>query len=125
VADFSEVTVDAPLNPLLYITGRQLFGWPVYLLIINTGHDIHVKQAEDRGYNRDGSAKHNGLSDGVNHFNPRSPLFEARDTRYIVLSDIGLLFAASILFWGCIYIWYSKFGTVVLFAISLGQPLAW
>ncbi len=111
--ELSELTEDAPLNSLLFVIARQLFGWNIYLLSNDTGHDYHARQAEGRGYNPNGTEKHNGWLKGVNHFSPRSPLFEARDAKYILLSDLGLLITASILYyvghtWGfqSLFLWY-------------------
>ena len=72
---------------------RQIFGWPIYLLSNNTGHDCHERQAEGRG-----KGKINGFTTGVNHFNPASPIFDAKDAKLILLSDLGLLLTAGVLY---------------------------
>jgi len=77
-----------------------LIGWPVYLISNATGHNNHEKQPEGRGKGRQ-----NGFTGGVNHFNPASPLYEAKDAKYIVLSDIGLAIAGTAL-----YFLVQKFG---------------
>ncbi|KAI4245554.1 MAG: hypothetical protein L6R42_010152, partial [Xanthoria sp. 1 TBL-2021] len=74
----------------------------------NTGHDYHEKQPEGRG-----KGKHNGFGGGVNHFNPSSPLYDAKDAKYIALSDLGLGLTATVLYevaqyygWHNLLIWY-------------------
>ena len=49
----------------------------------------------------------------MNHFNPASPLYESKDVKLILLSDLGLLIAGSILFllgqrygWMNMLVWY-------------------
>ena len=88
-----EVTEDAPLHTLIYLIARQFVGWPLYLLTNDTGHDAHERQGEGRG-----RGKRNGLFNGVNHFNPNSPIFDAKDAKLILLSDLGLIIVASILY---------------------------
>ncbi|KAF2174240.1 hypothetical protein M409DRAFT_35333 [Zasmidium cellare ATCC 36951] len=92
VEQLSEITEEAPVYALGYILARQLFGWPIYLLTNDTGHNEHARQAEGRG-----RGKQNGFLDGVNHFNPNSPVFDARDVRLILLSDVGVLATAALL----------------------------
>jgi omega-6 fatty acid desaturase (delta-12 desaturase) len=112
--ELADLTEDTPISSLLFIIARQLFGWNVHLLANDTGNDFHHRQGEGRGYHSDGSVKRNGWFKGVNHFNPRSPLFNDADALYIVLSDIGLLITASILYyigsiWGVksVLVWYG------------------
>ena len=92
--DLSEISEDAPLHSLLYVIGRQLVGWPVYLLTNDTGYDCDQRQGEGRGRGR---GKRNGLFNGVNHFNPGSPIFDASDARLILLSDLGIAATAFVL----------------------------
>lgn len=84
------------------------------MLTNDTGHDYHGRQGEGRGLNSDGTIKHNGWFKGVNHFSLRSPLFESHDVVYILLSDLGILLMASILYyighaWGIqsLFVWYG------------------
>jgi omega-6 fatty acid desaturase (delta-12 desaturase) len=74
----------------------------------DTGHDCHEKQPEGRG-----KGKKNGFFTGVNHFNPNSPLFDAKDAKLILLSDLGvaitftaLYLAANTYGWSNIALWY-------------------
>lgn len=106
--DIGEVCEDAPAYTLLMLVMQQLFGWPNYLLTNVTGHNFHHRQREGRG-----KGKANGLGGGVNHFDPRSPIFDARDAKYIVLSDVGIGLAAAGLFylgqtfgWANMAVWY-------------------
>lgn len=85
IENLTEVAEDAPLYSFLFIFARQLFGWPVYLLANDTGRNFHERQPEGRGSN-----KINGWGWGVNHFDPNSPLFESKDAKWILLSDIGI-----------------------------------
>ncbi len=108
IHEISELTEEAPLVTALVLIGRQLIGWPLYLLQNNTGHDYHEKQTEGRGKGR-----HNGFGGGVNHFNPSSPLYDAKDAKYIALSDLGLGLTATVLYevaqyhgWHNLLIWY-------------------
>ncbi|KAF6825561.1 heterokaryon incompatibility protein [Colletotrichum plurivorum] len=50
-----------------------------------TGHNYHERQREGRG-----NGKKKGFGGGVNHFDPASPIFEAKDVKLIVMPDIGL-----------------------------------
>ena len=108
VEEISELTEEAPLVTALVLIGRQLIGWPMYLLQNKTGHDNHERQSEGRG-----AGKRNGLMGGVNHFDPSSPLYDAKDAKYIALSDLGLGLAALALYevaqsfgWGNLLVWY-------------------
>ena len=109
VHELSELTEEAPIMTALVLVARQLVGWPMYLLYNRTGHDYHERQAEGRG-----KGKRNGFTGGVNHFDPSSPLYDARDAKYIALSDLGLGIMAIILSaiaqkysWSNVFIWYG------------------
>lgn len=108
VHELSELAEDAPAFTLTMLIGQQLIGWPSYLINNVTGHNYHEKQREGRG-----KGKQNGFGGGVNHFDPRSPLYEAKDAKLIALSDLGLLLAGSALYflgnkfgWSNLAIWY-------------------
>ncbi|KAI0136183.1 oleate delta-12 desaturase [Xylariales sp. AK1849] len=85
VQEFSELGEETPIVTLLHLVGQQLIGWPNYLLANVTGHNHHERQREGRG-----KGKKNGFFHGVNHFNPSSPLYEAKDAKLILLSDVGV-----------------------------------
>jgi omega-6 fatty acid desaturase (delta-12 desaturase) len=103
VHELSELTEETPAYTLLMLVMQQLVGWPNYLLTNITGHNHHERQREGRG-----KGKHNGLGGGVNHFDPSSPLYEAKDAKLIVLSDIGLLLAFGTLYYlGNTFGWYN------------------
>lgn len=93
IHELSELTEETPLATALYIIGRQTLGWPLYLIQNQTGHNKHERQAEGRGI-----GKRNGFGGGVNHFNPGSPLYEAKDAKLIILSDIGFAVMAYVLY---------------------------
>jgi omega-6 fatty acid desaturase (delta-12 desaturase) len=103
-----ELTEETPLATAVHLISQQLFGWPMYLFTNVTGHNKHEVQREGRGV-----GKHNGIGGGVNHFDPRSPLYEAKDAKLIVLSDLGLLVTGSILYsvgksygFANLFLWY-------------------
>ena len=108
VYELTELAEEAPLVTALILFGRQLIGWPIYLVQNNTGHNNHGRQIEGRGV-----GKQNGAGGGVNHFSPSSPLFEAKDAKYIALSDLGLGLMAILLYrvsqtfgWYNLLTWY-------------------
>lgn len=108
VHELSELAEETPIYTFIHLLGQQLIGWWNYLLTNVTGHNNHEKQREGRG-----KGKHNGFRGGVNHFDPRSPLYENRDAMSIVLSDIGLGITISALVylgntfgWSNMFVWY-------------------
>ncbi|KAL1868944.1 Oleate hydroxylase fah12 [Diaporthe australafricana] len=108
VHELSELTEETPIYTLLHLIGQQLIGWPNYLLTNITGHNYHERQREGRG-----KGKHNGSGGGVNHFDPRSPLYEEKDAHLVVLSDIGVGLTATALYflvqkfgWTNMLVWY-------------------
>ncbi|RDA91112.1 hypothetical protein CP533_6684 [Ophiocordyceps camponoti-saundersi (nom. inval.)] len=108
VREMGELAEDTPAFTLLMLIMQQLIGWPNYLFTNVTGHDYHERQREGRG-----KGKKNGFGGGVNHFDPRSPLYEQKDAKLIVLSDIGIGLTVTALImlgnrfgWGNMAIWY-------------------
>lgn len=106
--ELSELSEETPIYTLLHLVGQQLIGWPSYLMANVTGHNFHERQREGRG-----KGKKNGYGGGVNHFDPSSPIFDAKHAKYIVLSDVGLIIAASALAylgnrfgWANMAVWY-------------------
>ena len=106
--ELSELAEETPLYTLALLVLQQLAGWPNYLLTNITGHNFHERQREGRG-----RGKANGLGGGVNHFDPRSPLYEAVDAKLILASDFGLALAVSGLVylgrtfgWANLAVWY-------------------
>lgn len=107
--EVGELMEDTPIFTASHLVLQQLFGWPMYLFTNATGHDNHQKQPEGRG-----KGKANGLGGGVNHFDPSSPLYEAKDAKLIALSDLGLFLAGSALYyvgsnygWLNLLVWYG------------------
>lgn len=92
VHELDELTEEAPLSTLFHSIAQQLFGWPLYLFANVTGHNYHENQPEGRGV-----GKTNGIGKGVNHFSPKSPLFESKDAGLILLSDIGVGLTITVL----------------------------
>lgn len=108
VHELSELTEETPIATLIHLVGQQLIGWWNYLLTNVTGHNNHERQREGRG-----KGKLNGWFGGVNHFDPRSPLYENRDAAYILLSDLGIAITISGLVylgktfgWSNMFVWY-------------------
>ncbi|KAI9819802.1 MAG: Oleate hydroxylase fah12 [Thelocarpon impressellum] len=106
--ELSELMEETPIATAFMLVKQQLGGWPVYLLSNVTGHDFHERQAEGRG-----KGKSNGFGGGVNHFDPTSPLYEAKDAKLIMLSDLGLAITGATLFligrnygWANLFVWY-------------------
>jgi len=109
VHELAEATEEAPIVTLVWCITQQLFGWPWYLLTNVTGHNHHEKQLEGKGKGR-----RNGAGGGVNHFNPKSPLYEKKDEYLILLSDLGVAITAAVLVligrrfgWWNLAVWYG------------------
>ncbi|MCJ1410454.1 Oleate hydroxylase fah12 [Ptychographa xylographoides] len=92
IHEISELAEETPIVTALSMFAQQLGGWPMYIITNITGHNFHERQPEGRG-----KGKKNGVFGGVNHFNPSSPLYEAKDAKLIVLSDLGIAITASVL----------------------------
>lgn len=108
VNEISELAEEAPIMTAAVLIGRQLIGWPAYLIMNQTGHDNHAEQKEGRG-----KRKKNGLGGGINHFSPQSPLYDEKDAKYIALSDLGLGLMVIVLYelakaygWNNLLVWY-------------------
>ena len=106
--ELSELYEETPIKTAGELIVQQLAGWLAYLTTNITGHNYHERQMEGRG-----KGKKNGLFSGVNHFNPSSPLYEAKDGKLVLLSDLGLAITASVLFlvgknfgWANLAVWY-------------------
>ena len=106
--ELTELMEETPIMTAADMIGQQLVGWLLYLSINITGHNQHERQQEGRG-----KGKKNGWFGGVNHFNPSSPLYEAKDAKLILLSDLGLAITGTILFflgknygWANLAVWY-------------------
>ncbi|GES59162.1 oleate delta-12 desaturase [Aspergillus terreus] len=109
VHELHELMEETPIATATNLLLQQLFGWPMYLLTNVTGHNNHERQPEGRG-----KGKRNGYFGGVNHFNPSSPLYEAKDAKLILLSDLGLAITLSVLYfvgstygWLNLLVWYG------------------
>lgn len=88
VEKLEDLSEDSPITTLYQLITQQLGGWLAYLTTNVTGQ------------------KYPDRSKWVtNHFVPTSPLFETKDYWFIVLSDLGIILQATIL-----YNWYQKMG---------------
>lgn len=106
--ELTELMEETPIITAGTMIGQQLVGWLWYLSANVTGHNHHERQSEGRG-----KGKHNGFGGGVSHFDPSSPLYEAKDAKLIALSDLGLAITATVLFlvghkygWANLAVWY-------------------
>ena len=106
--ELAELAEETPIVTAGSLIGQQLVGWILYLSINITGHNCHTRQKEGRG-----QGKKNGWGGNVNHFDPASPLYEAKDSKLIFASDLGLAVVAGILIligkkfgWANLAVWY-------------------
>ncbi|KAL6720131.1 hypothetical protein ACLMJK_002052 [Lecanora helva] len=106
--ELSELMEETPIMTAGTLIGQQLLGWLMYINFNVTGHDFHFRQKEGRGI-----GKKNGYFGRVNHFDPASPLYEAKDAKLILASDVGLAVVFGILFclgqrfgWANLAVWY-------------------
>lgn len=83
-----DIVGDSPAYTLFQLLVQQFGGWVMYLFSNVSGQD------------------HPGKSSwGVNHFNPKSAIFDKKDYWYVLLSDAGIIIQSVIL-----YNWYKTFG---------------
>ncbi|KAI9853775.1 MAG: hypothetical protein M1824_000885, partial [Vezdaea acicularis] len=108
IEEVSELMEEIPIWTATHMLGQQLIGWILYISNNTTGHNYHQKQTEGKGV-----GKQNGWGGGVNHFYPSSPLYEKKDEKYILLSDLGLLIVGTVLYtlgtkfgWTNLAVWY-------------------
>lgn len=106
--ELSELMEETPMYTAGHMIGQQLAGWLLYITFNVTGHNNHERQPEGRG-----KGKKNGLGGAVNHFDPSSPLYEAKDANLVLLSDLGLAITVGTLFligknfgWANLAVWY-------------------
>lgn len=106
--ELTELMEETPMVTAGTMIGQQLVGWLLYIGANVTGHNYHERQSEGRG-----KGKRNGFGGGVNHFDPSSPLYEAKDGKLILLSDLGLAVVGTLLFlighkfgWTNLAVWY-------------------
>ena len=106
--ELAELAEETPIVTAGSLIGQQLLGWIMYLSINVTGHNSHTRQKEGRG-----QGKQNGWGGNVNHFDPSSPLYEAKDSKLIIASDLGLAVIAGALIsigksfgWANLAVWY-------------------
>ena len=106
--ELTELMEETPIVTAGTMIGQQLVGWPLYILANVTGHNYHERQSEGRG-----KGKKNGFGGGVNHFDPSSPLYEAKDSKLVLLSDLGLAITLATLCligsnfgWANLAVWY-------------------
>ena len=103
-----ELMEETPIYTAIHMIGQQLAGWPMYLFFNVTGHNNHHKQTEGKG-----AGRYNGFGGGVSHFLTASPLYERKDEKLILLSDLGLAITLSVLTlvgkvygFQAVFVWY-------------------
>lgn len=108
IHEMHELLEETPVYTTFHMIGQQIGGWPMYLFFNVTGHNNHHKQTEGKG-----SGRFNGFGGGVSHFLPNSPLYERKDEKLILLSDLGLAITLSVLtlvgkLYGfqAVFVWY-------------------
>ena len=108
VHELSELAEETPIATAVTLIGQQLLGWIMYINFNVTGHNYHFRQKEGRGI-----GKQNGFLGRVNHFDPSSPLYEAKDAKLIAVSDLGLAAVSGMLLyigktsgWANLAVWY-------------------
>jgi len=106
--ELHELTEETPIATALHSVFQQLGGWPAYILFNVTGHNYHERQAEGKG-----KGMKNGPGGGVNHFITSSPLYEKKDEKLILLSDLGMIITLGTLTWvgknygfANLFVWY-------------------
>ena len=106
--ELHELTEETPIATALHSVFQQLGGWPAYILFNVTGHNYHERQAEGKG-----KGMKNGPGGGVNHFITSSPLYEKKDEKLILLSDLGMIITLGALTWvgknygfANLFVWY-------------------
>lgn len=104
-----ELAEDTPAYTLLHLLGHQLIGWQLYLLFnVSAGKSSLPKNGNRRR-----------LLWNASHFDPKSALFTPSQEGLIILSDLGLV-AMACLLWGL--------GTAMGFwrvALLYGVPYLW
>lgn len=98
----SEVAEETPIYTFFVLLFQQLGGLHLYLTTNATGQP-----------HKDHSAL------GRSHFNPKSPIFDAKDYWFIVLSDIGMISTFTV-----VYLWAKYFSVWSAF-INWFIPFLW
>ncbi|KAM0691411.1 hypothetical protein Q7P36_010182 [Cladosporium allicinum] len=108
IHEMHELMEETPIYTAIHMIGQQIAGWPMYLFFNVTGHNNHHKQTEGKG-----AGRFNGFGGGVSHFLPNSPLYERKDEKLILLSDLGLAITLSVLTlvgkvygFQAVFVWY-------------------
>lgn len=87
-----EFTEETSIRTAVELIAQQLVGWPYYLLANDSGTENYRLRSDGRGV-----GKRNGFGGGVNHFDPKSPLFGGNEEQLILLSDLGMAITLSVL----------------------------
>jgi len=108
IHEMHELLEETPIYTTFHMIGQQIGGWPMYLFFNVTGHNNHHKQTEGKG-----AGRYNGFGGGVSHFLTASPLYERKDEKLILLSDLGLAITLSVLTlvgkvygFQAVFVWY-------------------
>lgn len=122
----TEYAEDTPLMTFLNLLFHQLFDWQIYMLVmIGMGEGWFEKKLKMRGVpeskkkrNEDGTLVREYGFRG-SHYNPYSSLYNPRDAKFILITDIALLAVCAALTWlGNTHGWTNL-------AVWYGLPYLW
>lgn len=99
--DIAEMVEDTPMMTLVTLVGHQLIGMPIYLLFYLSGG----KKSQPLGTLSNPELSISVIAGGYNHFNPFAQLFVPSQRLSILLSDVGILIVA-----GLVYLLYLHSG---------------
>ncbi|ODQ77261.1 hypothetical protein BABINDRAFT_181868 [Babjeviella inositovora NRRL Y-12698] len=87
ISKWAEAVEDTPIYTMGMLLFQQIGGMQLYLSTNASGQPINLPWWKK------------------SHFHPTSPIFEAKDYWYVILSDIGLLLVVAMAYW-----WYKTYG---------------
>ncbi|KAF4449234.1 Fatty acid desaturase, type 1 [Fusarium austroafricanum] len=99
------VAEDSPILAAIILVGHQLLGWPLYMLFYITS-GVDSAPGEEKDFLR-------------SHFDPHSGVFTPKEHPYILISDLGILGMASVLWYFAQNLGYS------FVLMAYGIPYLW
>lgn len=122
IAEYAE---DSPIYTFFYLLFHQLLDWPIYMLLMIGFGEHWYQQQEKMSKEKEVAKRH---ADGTlvrtypvssGHLSPHSPMYKARDAKYIFLTDVALAGMLSLLYYlGATYGWMN-------IAVWYGVPYLW
>ncbi|KAL4778665.1 fatty acid desaturase-domain-containing protein [Aspergillus varians] len=98
---------DTPIAVMLLLVAQQILGWPLYFLFYaSAGSDTLQRKVERKWWR-------------ISHYDPTSLIYQPREAKAVLLSDMGLVIALTTL-----YRWATKSGTSMVVLIY-GIPYLW